>query len=82
MRAAITHGIPGIDAECGGCKSCATCHVYVDPVFSARTGEPDPDERELLSFSEHTQTTSRLSCQIQMNEDLDGLVVRIPESQR
>ena len=82
MRAAIQADLPGIDAECGGCCSCATCHVYVDPSFVDRLPAPSEDEQDLLTgVSAEQKPNSRLSCQITMTEALDGLIVRIPERQ-
>lgn len=82
MRNAIINDIPGIDAECGGTRACATCQVFVDPAFWEKVGPPSPEEAELLEFSENVQPNSRLSCQIEMTDALDGLVVRVPEAQR
>ncbi|MFY7962838.1 MAG: 2Fe-2S iron-sulfur cluster-binding protein [Elsteraceae bacterium] len=82
MRAAIQNDLPGIDAECGGCLSCATCHVYVDPAFADRLPPMSEDEDDLLSgVSAERQPTSRLSCQLTMTDALDGLIVRIPDRQ-
>ena len=82
MRAAIQNDLPGIDAECGGCLSCATCHVYVDPAFADRLPPMSEDEEDLLSgVSAERQATSRLSCQLTMSDVLDGLTVRIPDRQ-
>jgi ferredoxin, 2Fe-2S len=83
MRGAIDNNIPGIDADCGGECACATCHVYVDPAWLDRTGTPLPGSQEasMLSFAALAQPNSRLSCQIAMREDLDGLIVRMPEGQ-
>jgi 2Fe-2S ferredoxin len=83
MRGAIDNNIPGIDADCGGECACATCHVYVDPAWLDRTGTPVPGSQEasMLSFAALAQPNSRLSCQIAMREDLDGLIVRMPEGQ-
>ncbi len=82
METAIQNNIRGIDAECGGSCSCATCHVYVDDAFVARLTPPDEMEQELLEgvASERTPA-SRLSCQIPVTADLDGLTVRVPETQ-
>jgi len=82
MAGAKKNDVPGIDADCGGGCSCATCHVYVDPDWRARTGEQNPIEAATLEFAENVEANSRLSCQINVTEDLDGLVVRMPESQR
>lgn len=81
MEAAIRQGIPEIEAECGGACSCATCHVYVDPAWSAATGGPSPMEEDMLDFAFGVQPTSRLSCQIKITSELDGLVVSTPERQ-
>lgn len=81
MEAATRNGVRGIDAECGGACSCATCHVVVDPDWFARVGPPGDDERELLAFARHVAPTSRLSCQIRLTGALDGLRVTVPTSQ-
>jgi 2Fe-2S ferredoxin len=82
MRGAIQNDLPGIDAECGGCLSCATCHVYVDPAFADRLPKISEDEDDLLGgVSAERLPTSRLSCQLTMSDALDGLIVRIPERQ-
>lgn len=81
MRAAVDNGVPGIDADCGGECACATCHVYVEADWFDRTGERSEMERSMLSFAAVTQDNSRLSCQIQITEALDGLVVSLPEGQ-
>lgn len=82
MEAATRNGVPGILAECGGACSCATCHVIVDPAWFARTGVPGNDERELLGFAFGVQPTSRLSCQIRLTKQLDGLTVTVPARQK
>ena len=61
--------------------ACATCHVYVDPAWAEKTGQPEPMEEDMLDFAYDVQPTSRLSCQIKVTEALDGLVVRVPERQ-
>ncbi len=81
MEAAIKHAVPGIDADCGGACACATCHVYVDPAWQAKTGEAGVMEQSMLDFANDLEDNSRLSCQIKITEDLDGLVVRLPKSQ-
>jgi len=81
MENAIKNDIPGIEAECGGACACATCHVYVDEAWRAKTGEPSPMEEDMLDFGFEVRENSRLSCQIKVTEDLDGLVVRTPERQ-
>jgi 2Fe-2S ferredoxin len=81
MEGAIKNGVPGIEAECGGACACATCHVYVDEAWLERTGEPVAMEQDMLDFAFDVRTNSRLSCQIKVTEELDGLVVTIPEQQ-
>ncbi len=82
MQAAMTNGIPGVLAECGGAASCATCHVYVDDSWIARVGEPGDDENDMLECTAtERKPTSRLSCQIDMTPELEGLVVHTPETQ-
>jgi 2Fe-2S ferredoxin len=82
MEAAVRNSIPGIAAECGGACACATCHVYVDEGWLAKTGGPAPMEEDMLDFAFDIRPSSRLSCQIKVTEALEGLVVRMPESQR
>lgn len=71
------NGVDELLALCGGCCSCATCHVYVDPAFAAILPEMSDDENDLLDSSDHRNETSRLSCQIQMSDELDGLTITI-----
>jgi ferredoxin, 2Fe-2S len=81
MRAAVDNNVPGIDADCGGACACATCHVYVDADWLARTGTRTEMEESMLSFAAATQENSRLSCQIEMSDALAGIVLRLPEGQ-
>jgi ferredoxin, 2Fe-2S len=81
METAIKNGIPGIVAECGGACACATCHVYVDQAFMSLVGDPQPMEEDMLDFAYDVRPTSRLSCQIRVRPELDGLVVETPEKQ-
>jgi 2Fe-2S ferredoxin len=81
MEGALNNGVPGIVADCGGACSCATCHVYVEPEWRERAGEPGETEDIMLEFAEERDERSRLSCQIKLTEELDGLVVRVPERQ-
>ena len=81
MEAAIRNAIPGIEAECGGACACATCHVYVDEAWRAIVGEPSPMEEDMLDFGYEVKPSSRLSCQIKVTAEIDGLVVRVPERQ-
>ncbi|MFC3693063.1 2Fe-2S iron-sulfur cluster-binding protein [Chenggangzhangella methanolivorans] len=81
MEAAIRNDVPGIEAECGGACSCATCHVYVDEAWTEAVGGPEPMEEDMLDFAYDVRPTSRLSCQIKVTPALDGLVVTTPERQ-
>jgi 2Fe-2S ferredoxin len=81
MEAAIKQGVPGIEAECGGACACATCHVYVDEGWLATVGGPSPMEEDMLDFGYDVKSNSRLSCQIKVTAEVDGLVVRVPERQ-
>src|SRR5689334_10139586 len=81
METAVRNGVPGIEAECGGACACATCHVYVDEAWKAKVGEPSSMEEDMLDFAYDVRPTSRLSCQIKVKPELDGLVVHTPERQ-
>ena len=81
MEGAVKNNIPGIDADCGGACACATCHVYVDEAWTDKTGHAEPMEEDMLDFAFDVEPSSRLSCQIKVSDALDGLVVRMPESQ-
>jgi ferredoxin, 2Fe-2S len=79
MEAAVAHDVTGVIGECGGNLSCATCHVVVDPGWFARTGTPDRFEESMLDVAEaEREPTSRLSCQIRMRPELDGITLRVP----
>ena len=81
METAIRNNIPGIEAECGGACACATCHVYIDEAWREKVGGPSPMEEDMLDFGYDVRSSSRLSCQIKVTADLDGLVVATPEKQ-
>jgi ferredoxin, 2Fe-2S len=81
MEGAVKNLIPGIDADCGGACACATCHVYVDPVWQEKLPPKSDMEETMLDFAQELQPNSRLSCQIKVTSELDGLVVRTPKSQ-
>jgi 2Fe-2S ferredoxin len=81
MEAAIKNNVPGIDADCGGSCACATCHVYVDDAWLGRLEQISAMEESMLDFAKNSAPNSRLSCQIKVNPTLDGLTVRLPESQ-
>lgn len=81
MQAAVFNSVPGVDAECGGACSCATCHIYVDSAWLEQVGDPGVIEVEMLEIAEGVKDNSRLGCQIVLTEDLDGVTVTTPESQ-
>lgn len=82
MTAAINAGIDAIAADCGGTLTCATCHVMVDAPWTEKLPPASPDELDMLDFAASpVQPTSRLSCQIRLTPELDGLVVHLPASQ-
>lgn len=83
MAAALKNGIDGIVAECGGVCMCSTCHVFVDEkFFDLLPAAQDTEEAVLEIAAEERQPTSRLSCQIKVTDELDGLTVRLPQRQR
>ena len=82
MEAAVHNNVRGIDADCGGCCSCATCHVYVEDAFLTRLPPPDVTESGMLEgTAAERRSNSRLGCQLAMTEALDGLTVHIPDRQ-
>ena len=81
MQAATDNLVPGILADCGGNCACATCHVYIDESWRSRLTPPSKEEREMIECALHVQENSRLSCQVHVTAAVDGLVVRLPESQ-
>ena len=81
METAVDHDVHGIVAECGGACSCATCHVYVDPEWLHRLPAPDAQEDGMLDCVIDRRQSSRLSCQIGVTEEIDGLTVNVPEAQ-
>ncbi|MDJ0655602.1 MAG: 2Fe-2S iron-sulfur cluster-binding protein [Xanthomonadales bacterium] len=82
MEGAVQNNIDGIDADCGGCMSCATCHVYIDESFVDKLTAAEDVEEDMLDCTACERAdNSRLSCQITVTDDLDGLVVRMPEFQ-
>jgi 2Fe-2S ferredoxin len=83
MQGALNHKVEGILGECGGNCMCATCHVYVEGSFLNRIPAAADNEKFMLSIAaEGPDTNSRLSCQIKMSEDLDGIIVRLPGKQK
>jgi len=81
MEAAKLNDIPGIEAECGGACACATCHVYIEPSWVEKTGKPANIEEDMLDFAFDVRKESRLSCQIKVTPELDGLTMRVPAKQ-
>jgi 2Fe-2S ferredoxin len=81
MEVAIQNDIPGIEAECGGACACATCHVYLEEPWFQKLGGPSPMEEDMLDFGYDIRPNSRLSCQIKVTAEMDGLTVRTPERQ-
>ena len=81
METARRNDIPGIEAECGGSCSCATCHVYVDAAWVEKTGERSAMEEDMLDFAFDVRDNSRLCCQMKVTDEFDGLIVRVPERQ-
>ncbi len=82
MQAAVSAGVDGIAADCGGCLTCATCHVFVDVAWAARLPAPSADEVAMLDMTATPrEASSRLSCQIELTAALDGLIVRLPATQ-
>jgi 2Fe-2S ferredoxin len=81
MRGALDNDVRGIIADCGGACSCATCHVYVDPAWVDKVGDKNDMEAAMLEEVCDSQPNSRLSCQITITDELDGLIVRMPAKQ-
>jgi len=81
MEIALDNTIPGIDADCGGACACGTCHVIVSSEWFAKTGSSSDEEDMMLGMTPERADTSRLACQIEASEALDGLVVQLPEFQ-
>ena len=81
MEGAVQNNIPGIDADCGGGMACATCHVYVKENWLNKIQEKSEGEDDMLDQAYEPKTNSRLSCQIQISDELDGLEVKLPEKQ-
>lgn len=77
MSTAVDHGVDGIDGDCGGVGSCATCHVHIQAEWLGRVGAATETERDTLEFEEGVSECSRLGCQVELTSKLDGLVVRV-----
>ncbi len=81
MQNAVDNGVPGIDADCGGACACGTCHCFVTEDWRPKTGEVNPLEEAMLGMRPDRAEGSRLSCQIEVSDEHDGLVVHLPEFQ-
>ena len=81
MEVALNNGVDGMLAECGGCCSCATCHCYIDEVWMDIVGAAEGNELAMLDFAKNPENNSRLACQIEITDAMNGLVVKLPESQ-
>ncbi len=81
MEGAVNNNVPGIDADCGGACACSTCHVYVNPDWTDKLPAREDMEEDMLDFAYEPNARSRLTCQIQVTSELDGLVVQMPEKQ-
>ncbi len=81
MEGAIQNNIPGIDADCGGGMACATCHVYVKEEWFNKLPKKEDGEEDMIDMAYEPNKFSRLSCQLTVSDELDGLVVKLPEKQ-
>ena len=81
MEGAIQNDIPGIDADCGGSMACATCHVYVDNEWYGKIPKAEEAEQDMIDMAFKPKKNSRLSCQIIVSDELNGLIVTTPEKQ-
>ena len=81
MQNAVDNGVPGIDADCGGACACGTCHCFIDPQWAEVSGAADAMEEAMLGMRPDRGDASRLSCQIEVSDAMDGMVVRLPEFQ-
>jgi 2Fe-2S ferredoxin len=81
MEGAVNNNIPGIDADCGGACACSTCHAYVNPDWVAKLPPREDMELDMLDFAYEPNERSRLTCQIKVTPEMDGLVLQLPEKQ-
>ena len=81
MEGAVQNNFPGIDADCGGARACATCHVYVKEEWFNKLPKKEDGEEDMLDMAFEPKKNSRLSCQLMISDQLDGLVVNLPEKQ-
>ena len=81
MEGAVQNNIPGIDADCGGSMACATCHVYIDNKWLDKLKKKEEGEEDMLDMAYQPNKFSRLSCQLMVSNELDGLILRMPSKQ-
>ena len=81
MEGAVQNNVPGIDADCGGSMACATCHVYVEDSWFNKLPEPEDEEKDMIDMAYEPKKNSRLSCQIIVSDEINGLTVTTPEKQ-
>ena len=81
MEGAIQNNVPGIDADCGGSMACATCHVYVNEEWSNKISPAEDAEQDMIDMAFEPKKNSRLSCQLIVSNELDGLIVTTPKKQ-
>lgn len=81
MQAAVSRAVPGIEGDCGGLCACATCHVYIPDEWKDKCGDPEELEQGILDFAFDVNENSRLGCQIEVTDALDGITVNMPERQ-
>ena len=81
MEIALSNDVPGIEADCGGSCACGTCHIYIENNWLNKLEEKSDMENSMLEFTDNVKENSRLSCKIEFKDDLDGLEVKLPESQ-
>jgi 2Fe-2S ferredoxin len=81
MEGAVNNNIPGIDADCGGACACSTCHAYVDPEWVGKLPDREDMEVDMLDFAFEPNERSRLTCQVKVTAEMDGLVLQLPEKQ-
>jgi 2Fe-2S ferredoxin len=81
MEGAVNSNVPGIDADCGGACACSTCHAYVNPDWVAKLPAREDMEEDMLDFAYEPNERSRLTCQIEVTPEMDGLVLQLPEKQ-
>jgi len=81
MEGAVNNNVPGIDADCGGACACSTCHAYVNPDWVAKLPPREDMEMDMLDFAYEPNERSRLTCQVKVTPEMDGLVLQLPEKQ-